>query len=141
MDDEPAIAALGYEVLTRLGYQVVVCCSSQEALETFRATAPPFDLVMTDQTMPQLPGDGLARALRQLRPDLPIVLCTGFSYTIDADRARALGINAWVMKPWNGRHLAQTIRRVLDQRVSERRTLGGKSPQASAPTPRPLNFA
>ena len=64
------MAALGHEVLTRLGYQVVVCRSSQEALDTFRATSPPFDLVITDQTMPELTGDALAQALRQLRPDL-----------------------------------------------------------------------
>jgi PAS domain S-box-containing protein len=120
VDDEPAMAALGHEVLTRLGYQVVVCRSSQEALDTFRATSPPFDLVITDQTMPELTGDALAQALRQLRPDLPVVLCTGFSHTLEADRARASGVNALVMKPWDVQNLAQTIRRVLDQRVSER---------------------
>jgi len=117
VDDEPALAALAQEVLTRLGYHVVACCSSREALDTFRATAPPFDVVITDQTMPELTGDVLARTLRQLRPDLPVILCTGFSHTMDTERARAAGITALVTKPWQVRELAHTIRHVLDQQV------------------------
>jgi CheY-like chemotaxis protein len=68
VDDEPAMAALGQEVLTRLGYQVVACHSSAEALALCRTAMPPFDLVMTDDTMPRLTGDALIRALRQLQP-------------------------------------------------------------------------
>ena len=105
-------------MLTRLGYQVVVCRSSAEALALFRTAMPPFDLVMTDDTMPRLTGDALIRALRQLQPTLPVILCTGFSSTMDAARAQTAGINAFVTKPWQGRELAQTIRRVLDQQVS-----------------------
>ncbi len=118
VDDEPAMAALGQEVLTRLGYQVVVCLSSAEALALFRTAMPPFDLVVTDYTMPRLTGDALIRALRQLRPALPVILCTGFSDTMDTARAQDAGINAFVTKHWQGRELAQTIRRVLDQQGS-----------------------
>jgi len=116
VDDEAAIASLGQEVLTRLGYQVVVCLRSTEALETFRTASPPFDLVITDQTMPYLTGDALARALRDLRPDLPIILCTDCSHTMSAERARSAGIDAVLMKPWQGWELALTIRGVLGQR-------------------------
>ena len=122
VDDEPAIVALGQELLTRLGYHVVVCHSSLDALETFRTTTPPFALVITDQTMPQLTGDALVRALRQRCPTLPVILCTGFSHAVDADRARALGITAVVTKPWQEREFAQTIRRVLDQHGATRHT-------------------
>ncbi len=118
VDDEAAIASLGQEVLTRLGYQVVVCLRSTEALETFRTASPPFDLVITDQTMPYLTGDALARALRDLRPDLPIILCTDFSHTMSAARARSAGIDAVLMKPWQGWELALTIRGVLGQWVT-----------------------
>src|SRR5438093_12755925 len=93
VDDEPAMAALGLEVLTRLGYQVVVCRSSAEALALFRTAMPPFDLVVTDDTMPRLTGDALIRALRKLQPTLPVILCTGFSTMMDAARARTAGIN------------------------------------------------
>jgi CheY-like chemotaxis protein len=118
VDDEPAMAALGLAVLTRLGYQVVVCRSSAEALALFRTAMPPFDLVITDYTMPRLTGDALIWALRQLQPTLPVILCTGFSATMDAARARAAGINALVTKPWQERELAQTIRHILDQQMS-----------------------
>ena len=118
VDGEAAIASLGQEVLTRLGYQVVVCLRSTEALETFRTASPPFDLVITDQTMPSLTGDALTRALRDLRPDLPIILCTDFSHTMSAARARSAGIDAVLMQPWQGWELALTIRGVLGQRVT-----------------------
>ena len=75
-----------------------------------------FALVITDQTMPQMTGDALGRSLRRLRPDIPIILCTGFSHTIDAEKARELGIDAFLTKPWNIRELASTIQQVLVQR-------------------------
>jgi len=82
----------------------------------FRAAPHRFDLVITDQTMPSLTGDALARALRAIRPDIPIILCTGFSRTIDAEKAYALGLNAFLTKPWEGRGLARTVREVLGGR-------------------------
>ncbi|MBM3223700.1 MAG: response regulator [Candidatus Tectomicrobia bacterium] len=116
VDDEAALARMGQELLERLGYQVVTYTSSVEALEAFRAEPQRFDLVITDQTMPQLPGDVLATELRRLRPELPIILCTGLSYSITAERAQALGIAAFLMKPLVIRDLAVTIRQVLAQR-------------------------
>jgi CheY-like chemotaxis protein len=90
-----------------------------EALEVFRAAPQRFDLVITDQTMPRMTGDALSRAVRRIRPDIPIVLCTGFSHMIDAERAKALGINAWLAKPWEAREFARTIQKVLEQQRRE----------------------
>jgi CheY-like chemotaxis protein len=87
-------------LLTRLGYEVVIKTSSLAALETFRITPQRFDLIITDQTMPAMTGEALASEIRRLRPDIPIILCTGFSYTMDADKATTLGINAFLVTPW-----------------------------------------
>ena len=116
VEDETAVARVGQALLERLGYEVVVCLSGGEALEAFRAAPQRFDLVITDQTMPRMTGDALASALRRIRPDIPIILCTGFSYPIDATKAAALSIDAWVTKPWAVRTLAHTIRQVLQNR-------------------------
>jgi CheY-like chemotaxis protein len=119
IDDEPALARLGYNVLTQLGYDVATYTSSAEALAAFQAAPQHFDLVITDYTMPQMTGDVLTRALRRLRADIPIILETGFSHAIDAEQAAALGIDAFLLKPWTVRELARTITQVLAQRRTE----------------------
>jgi PAS domain S-box-containing protein len=116
VDDEEPLARLGQEMLVRLGYEVVVRTSSVEALEAFRAAPQRFDLVITDQTMPNLTGEALARKLRCLQPDIPLILCTGFSHTMTQEKARALGIDAFLMKPLTRRDLGRTIRDVLTRR-------------------------
>ncbi|GEM_PF-532696 len=118
VDDEDSIAAMTAEILSRLGYRVTSLTDSREALELFRKDPGAFDLVITDMTMPQLTGDRLARKLMAIRPDLPVILCTGFSARIDAARARALGIAAFVTKPVLNRKLAETIRKVLDKKYA-----------------------
>jgi CheY-like chemotaxis protein len=102
-------------MLERLGYTVVACTSSTEALQAFRAAPQHFDLVITDQTMPGMSGVALAAELRRLRPDIPIILCTGFSQAVTAETACELGINAVLMKPLESRDLALAIRRVLER--------------------------
>ena len=72
-----------------------------------------FDLVITDQTMPHMAGEHLSGELRRIRPDIPIILCTGFSHMINAEKARALGIDAFCLKPVLARELAVTIQQVL----------------------------
>ncbi|WP_051305385.1 PAS domain-containing hybrid sensor histidine kinase/response regulator [Desulfogranum mediterraneum] len=116
VDDEPAIVKLNRQLLEQLGYDVVVRTSSIEALELFKAQPDRFDLVITDMTMPQMTGEHLARELIRIRPDLPIILCTGFSANMDNDRALALGIRAYILKPILKRHIAETIRAVMDGR-------------------------
>jgi PAS domain S-box-containing protein len=113
VDDEEPLAHWGQLLLERLGYRVTVRTNGREALEAFRVDPHRFDLVITDQTMPQMTGDILARALRDLRPDLPVILCTGYSHLITAEHAEAKGIDALCLKPLLARDLASTIRRVL----------------------------
>lgn len=115
VDDEAPLAHLAQELLTRLGYQVVIRTSSVEALEVFRAAPERFDLVMTDQTMPVMPGDMLVQEIRALRPEIPVILCTGFSHTMTEEKARALGIDAFLMKPFTARELASAIRQGLER--------------------------
>ena len=117
VDDEPALARLGKELLTRLGYDVVIRTSSVEALEAFRAAPQRYNVVITDQTMPQMTGEALARALRRLRPDIPIILCTGSSHALTAEQVQAMGLDAVCMKPLVTRDLGVTIQRVLAQRM------------------------
>jgi YesN/AraC family two-component response regulator len=79
----------------------------------FREAPQRFDLVITDQTMPHMTGERLAQALRRLRSDIPIILCTGFSHVMHAERAQELGIDAFLMKPLAMQELAQTIQQVM----------------------------
>ncbi|MGD0233055.1 MAG: PAS domain S-box protein [Syntrophorhabdales bacterium] len=113
VDDEEALVELGEYMLQRLGYQVVGKTDSMDALKTFAEHPESFDLVITDQTMPEMTGALLAQKLREIRPDIPVVLCTGFSETISAEEAESIGIQAFVMKPLSKDEAAETIRRVL----------------------------
>jgi CheY-like chemotaxis protein len=121
VDDEEMLAHVGQKLLTHLGYDAVACTSSLDALDTFRAAPQHFDLVITDQTMPAMTGVTLVAELRRIRPDIPIILCTGFSHLINAEKAQALGVDAFVMKPGVTQELAVTIQQVLDQRAAQKR--------------------
>lgn len=99
--------------LTRLGHEVVAYTCAPEALADFAARPYRFDLVVTDQTMPGITGRDLAQQVKQWRPDIPIILCTGLSYLVDFDSAQQQGIDAFCMKPLNLQDLAATIERVL----------------------------
>jgi len=118
VDDEKGIIDVGREILERLGYEVTVRTSSIEALELFRARSNRFDLVITDMTMPNMTGDRLAQELLKIRPDIPVLLCTGFSEHITEERAKAIGIRELLLKPLAMTELAKTMRRLLDSRGS-----------------------
>ena len=90
--------------------------SSLEVLKLFKTDPNRFDLVITDQTMPDLSGKNLIQELLKMRPDLVTILCTGFSNKIDKNEAEKLGVSAFCMKPLNLPELVQTVRRVLDTR-------------------------
>lgn len=115
VDDEPAIVDIGKGILESLGYTVVTRTSPIEALEAFKAQPDKFDLVITDMTMPKMTGDKLAKELMAIRPDIPIILCTGFSELINEEKAKAMGIRRLVMKPIVQREMANAVRKVLDQ--------------------------
>ncbi|MCA9420570.1 MAG: PAS domain S-box protein, partial [Nitrospira sp.] len=113
VEDEEPLARLGEETLRSLGYEVMVCTSSIEALETFRADPFRFDAVVTDQTMPNVTGEALAGEMLQLRSDVPIILCTGFSHSMTPEKANAMGIRAFLLKPLLIKDLARALREAL----------------------------
>ncbi|HYA15652.1 MAG TPA: PAS domain S-box protein [Syntrophales bacterium] len=116
IDDENTIADLGKEILESLGYDVITKTDSQEALETFCDQPHAFDLVFTDMTMSGMTGIELAKKFMVVRPDIPIVLCTGFSELINEKTAKEQGIREFVMKPFVTSQLAKTVRKVLDEK-------------------------
>lgn len=115
VDDEEGLVRAGKKMLETLGYRVTEALGSVQALEVFRHQPAAFDLVITDYTMPHMTGTNLARELLTLRPDLPVILCTGRPDGINEAEARAAGIRELIMKPLTRTALAQSVRRVLDE--------------------------
>ncbi len=115
VDDEPMLAQLGAEILEQLGYTVTAFTSSVEALAAVKERMAEIDLVITDLTMPRLTGLELAKRLRQLRPDLPVLLYTGYSEAAVEEAAREIGIGRCLRKPLELCELALAVRALLDQ--------------------------
>ena len=115
IDDEEQIVSMEQQMLENLGYEVTARTDSTEALKEFSEQPQNFDLVITDMTMPQMTGDELAQKLLDIKPDIPVILCTGFNEDITEEKALAMGIQKFVMKPVIKNDLATTIRTVLDQ--------------------------
>jgi CheY-like chemotaxis protein len=103
------------EMLEKLGYKVTPKTSSKEALDLFRQAPDDYDLIITDMTMPEITGDKLSQALLEIRPDVPIVLHTGYSETFSENQALSQGIRAYLVKPVRMNQIAATIRTILDQ--------------------------
>ncbi len=114
IDDEVSVANMTKRRLERLGYHVTKEIDSIVALELFRSNPNAFDLIITDQTMPKMTGEQLANELKGIKPDIPIILCTGYSSKIDAEGAKGFNFSAFIMKPVARKELANTIRDVLD---------------------------
>ena len=102
-------------MLERLGYDATIQNDSIEALELFRTQSEEFDLIITDQTMPNMTGKELTIQLMSIRQSIPIILCTGYSEQIDSSKAQELGIKAFIIKPLVMNQIAFTIREVLDK--------------------------
>lgn len=117
IDDEPVIAQLGARMLGQLGYAVTAKSSPRDALDLFKSNPGGFDLIITDYTMPHMVGTDLAGHIMKLRPDIPVIVCTGFSERITEDTARRVGIKGFAMKPLDRVEFAQLIRSVLDTRM------------------------
>jgi signal transduction histidine kinase/CheY-like chemotaxis protein len=113
VDDESQIIHVVQTMLTTLGYDVQTVNSSHDALECFRRTPDAFDLVITDQTMPDMNGEQLIQELRQIRSDIPLIMSSGFSHVMDSAKAQALGIDAFLNKPFSLLQLGTTVQQVL----------------------------
>ena len=115
VDDDKSIADMVRQMLVRMGYDVAVRYSSLDAMELFRNRPDDFDVVITDMTMPNMTGDRLARRIREIRPDIPVIICTGYSERIDPKKAREMGAAALLMKPVLKNQLSDAIRGALDK--------------------------
>jgi PAS domain S-box-containing protein len=115
IDDEPALVDIGEKILKNLGYRVYTVSDSIEALVIFKNRYKEFDLVITDQTMPNMTGADLAKRMIEIRKDIPIILCTGFSEVISKEKSMEIGIREFIMKPIIQSQIAKIIRKVLDR--------------------------
>ena len=115
VDDEESLVNMGKDMLHYLGYKVIAARGSMEALDDFRALPEQFDLVITDLNMPIMSGYKLADELLQIRPDIPIILCTGLGQSIIEEEAISRGIRQVLVKPFNMDNYAKIVRKVLDE--------------------------
>jgi len=113
VDDDEAITGFGKNMLKRLGYSVVTSNSSQDALDIFKADAETFDLVITDYTMPDMTGLELSQEILRVRPELPIILCTGYNSQIYEEKVKNMGIREFAMKPLGQNDFSKLIRKAL----------------------------
>ncbi|MBE0584604.1 MAG: response regulator, partial [Desulfofustis sp.] len=127
VDDETSLPAVGKQILERFGYQVDTCTDSVRALTSCQRQPGRYDLVISDFTMPGMTGDVLAAKILALSPDLPIILCSGFTERIDEQRARTIGIKAFLKKPIAMRTLLSTVREVLGDAGKPTNTTHGSS--------------
>jgi CheY-like chemotaxis protein len=119
VDDEPEILEIEKEMLVKMGYTITTIGDPAEALKAFGKQPSSFDLVITDMTMPKITGDKLACELMRIRPDIPVILCTGFSELISPEKAASMGIKGYLAKPVSIKQLTTLIRKVLADAGSE----------------------
>ncbi|PIP38501.1 MAG: hypothetical protein COX19_12325 [Desulfobacterales bacterium CG23_combo_of_CG06-09_8_20_14_all_51_8] len=120
VDDEETIIDTGRGMLEYLGYSVEIFNSSLSALREFEKSPERYDLIISDMTMPEMNGDEMAKKMILIRPDIPIIICTGYNPQIDETAAKAMGLKAFIFKPLTFHKLATIVRGVLD---STRRTV------------------
>jgi signal transduction histidine kinase/FixJ family two-component response regulator len=116
IDDDPALAATGERMLEKLGYRVEVSTQSLEAFEVFHKTPHRFDIVVSDYIMPNMTGLQLARKIKEIRADIPIIMCTGFNESVNKNNFKSLGIDGFFMKPIVIEQMALLVRKVLDEK-------------------------
>ncbi len=116
VDDDTLVASMGKAVLESLGYTVTLQTNSVTAWELFKAEQDAFDLVITDQTMPDLTGEELAEAMTDIQPDIPVIICSGYNLEIDENHAKKRGITAFAQKPLSKKELSRVVRKVLDEK-------------------------
>jgi signal transduction histidine kinase/ABC-type amino acid transport substrate-binding protein/ActR/RegA family two-component response regulator len=116
LDDDQTIAHMEKRMLESLGYKVRAFIHCSQFIEEYKKNVHEVDLVITDMTMPTLTGTQVAREVMELRPEIPIILCSGFNEDMDESKAKAVGIRAYLMKPIIMKELADTVRKVLNRR-------------------------
>lgn len=117
IDDELFVVDVTRRILQKLGYNVTTFTNSPKALEAFQKNPHMYDLVITDQIMPKINGEQLAKAILKIRKDIPIIMCTGYSADINAEKAKNIGIEEYIMKPVDKEMLAKLVRKVLDNHL------------------------
>lgn len=117
VDDEVSITKWAKDMLEDMGYLVVVFTSGPEALQAFKANPDQFNVMVTDQTMPGMTGELLARQVMSIRPGFPVILCSGFSYTMNKEKAFAMGLRAYLSKPVLMGDMAQALQVALTNSV------------------------
>ena len=117
VDDEERSMSIMKVVLERLGYNVTAMTSSLEAMELFKKDPHRFDLLLTDLIMPQMSGDKLISEVIKIRPDVPVIITSGFTDTIVNDNFNQISNKAFIPKPFQPKELAKTVRQVLDRNV------------------------
>jgi PAS domain S-box-containing protein len=120
IDDEELIVEVGQLILEGLGYRVTCRRNSLEALELFRSDPEAFDLVVTDMTMPNMTGDQLAQALMALRPEIPIIICSGFSERVSREQVKGMGVKYFLRKPITLFEISHKVRTALDESFKSR---------------------
>jgi len=119
VDDEKTLLDIAEKMLLSLGYNVIACDNSLEALEIFKQQPSKFDLVITDQTMPHMTGYDLAKRILKIKPEVPVILCTGYSSTVTPEKAKVCGIKALIYKPISKKEIARTVREILNKHKHE----------------------
>lgn len=115
VDDEPAVSDMASKMLIKLGYKVTVRTSSIEALELFKSRSADFDLVISDMTMPNITGDRLAEEMVKIKPEIPIIICTGYSEKINSRECDMPGVKLFAYKPLTFRDLAVAVRHAFGE--------------------------
>ncbi|MBU0755722.1 MAG: PAS domain S-box protein [Planctomycetes bacterium] len=117
VDDEESLVSMIATMLTDIGYKVVAHSGGQEAIDFLKKNPYGVDLVITDLTMPTMTGDKLAEELLRIRPDLPVILCTGYSEWISGERIKELGIGKLLIKPVGIHTLAESVSSLLKEKA------------------------
>ena len=123
VDDEERALSIIKVVLERLGYKVSAMTSSLKALELFKEDPQRYDLLLTDLILPQMSGDKLVLEIIEIRPDMPVIIISGFTDMIDNDKFKQISSKAFMPKPFQPQELAKTVRQVLDRNVSQKPNL------------------
>lgn len=118
VDDEEDLLKMAKRMLESLNYTVTIKSDSIEALETFKSAPDEFDLVITDQSMPNMSGSELTAEIRKIRPAIPVILCTGYSTKVSAENAEKMGISKYVGKPYSKKTMSEAIKQVLDEQLT-----------------------